>query len=107
MIRLLWEIKRHFYHNRSWDESIPFCDKLELRRMILVGQGLLCIVDGIDARLHSDGNILTLALHLNSIAWSRLAFAGLQEIRAIYNKNALNVSYMDVDLEQECKRLYS
>ncbi|WP_300379458.1 hypothetical protein [Clostridium sp.] len=106
MIRLLWAIKSHFYHNRSWKESIPFGDKPELRRMLLVGHGSLCIVDGIDAGLRSGGDILTFALHLNSIAWSRFAFAGLQEIRAIYNKNALNISAMDADLEQEWKRLY-
>ena len=107
MIRLLWAIKSHFYHNRSWKESIPFGDKPELRRMLLVGHGSLCIVDGIDAGLRSGGDILTFALHLNSIAWSRFAFAGLQEIRGIYNKNALNILSMDADLEQEWKRLYS
>lgn len=107
MIRLLWAIKSHFYHNRSWKESIPFGDKPELRRMLLVGHGSLCIVDGIDAGLRSGGNILTFVLYLNSIAWSRFAFAGLQEIRVIYNKNALNISSMDADLEQEWKRLYS
>lgn len=107
MIRLLWSIKSHFYHNRSLKESIPFGDKPELRRMLLVGHGSLCIVDGTDAVLRSGGNILNFALHLNLIGWSRFAFAGLQEVRTIYNENALNLSAMDLDLEKEWERLYS
>ncbi|MFD3447116.1 hypothetical protein ACFDTO_21175 [Microbacteriaceae bacterium 4G12] len=107
MIRFLWAIKSHFYHGRSWKESIPFGDKPELRRMLLVGHGSLCLVDGIDAGLRSGGNLLTFALHLNSVAWSRFAFAGLQEIRVIYNHNALDILSMDADLEREWKRLYS
>jgi hypothetical protein len=106
MIRLLWAIKSHFYHKRSWAESMPFGEKPELRRMLLVGHGSLCLVDGIDAGVRSGGNILTFALHLNSVAWSRFAFAGLQEIRAIYNKNALDIEAMDADLEREWKVLY-
>lgn len=106
MIRLLWAIKSRFYHQRSWKESIPFGDKPELRRMILVGHGSLCLVDGVDAGIRSGGNILTFALHLNLIAWSRFSFAGLQEIRVIYNKNSLDILSMDDDLEQEWKQIY-
>lgn len=107
MIRLLWAIKSHFYHERSWKEAIPFGDKPELRRMLLVGHGSLCLVDGIDAAFRSGGNILNFALHLNSVAWSRFAFAGLQEIRVIYNQNALDISSMDADLKREWKQIYS
>ena len=106
MIRLLWAIKSHFYHERSWKESMPFGNKPELRHMLLVGHGSLCLVDGIDAGLRSGGNILTFSLHLNLVAWSRFAFAGLQEIRVIYNQNALDVVSMDVDLEREWNHLY-
>lgn len=106
MIRVLWSIKSRFYHKNSWKESIPLGGKPELRRMLLVGHGTMCLVDGIDAGLRSGGEILTFALHLNSVAWSRFAFSGLQEIRAIYKENALDISSMDRDLEREWKRLY-
>lgn len=106
MIRLLWSIKSRFYHGNAWKDSIPLGDKPELRRMLLVGHGSLCIVDGIDAGLRSGGNILDFALHLNLIGWSRFAFAGLQEVRLIYNKNALNIESIDTDLQQEWEMLY-
>ena len=74
--------------------------------MLLVGHGSLCIVDGIDAGLRSGGDILNFALHLNLIGWSRFAFAGLQEVRLIYNKNNLNIESIDTDLRLEWERLY-
>ncbi|MFL0248069.1 hypothetical protein [Candidatus Clostridium stratigraminis] len=107
MIRFLWAIKSRFYHKRSWLESMPFGSKPELRRMLLIGHGSLCLADGIDAGLRSRGNILNFALHLNIVAWSRFSFAGLQEIRIIYNQNALDISAIDEDLELEWKLLYS
>lgn len=107
MIRLLWAIKSRFYHKRSWLESMPFGSKPDLRRMLLAGHGSLCLVDGIDAGLRSGGNVLNFALHLNMAAWSRFAFAGLQEVRTIYKQNALDITAMDKDLELEWKLLYS
>lgn len=107
IIRFLWVLKSRFYHKNTWKESIPFGNKPELRRMLLVGHGSLCIVDGIDAGIRSGGNILTFALHLNSAAWSRFAFAGLQEIRMLYKESCLDIEAMDRDLETEWNRLYN
>ncbi|GAA0119001.1 hypothetical protein ACV3P7_02610 [Clostridium perfringens] len=107
IIRFLWMLKSRFYHKNTWKESIPFGNNPELRRMLLVGHGSLCIVDGIDAGIRSGGNILTFALHLNSVAWSRLAFAGLQEIRMLYKESCLDIGAMDRDLETEWNRLYN
>ena len=54
MIRLLWAIKSRYYHKRSWKESIPFGgSRPELRRMLVVGHGSLCVVDGVDAAIRS------------------------------------------------------
>lgn len=106
MIRLLWSIKSRFYHNRSWKESTPNGSKPELRRMLLVGHGSLCLIDGIDAGLRSGGQILEFSLHLNYIAWSRFAFAGLQEIRSLCTNNNLDILAMDEDLEIEWNKLY-
>ena len=82
-------------------ESISIGSKPELRRMLLVGHGSLCLVDGVDAGIHSGGDILNFALHINLVARSRFAFAGIQEVRALYNKNDIDISEMDKDLENE------
>ena len=105
-IRLLWAIKSRFYSNKSWGECIPIGSHPELRRMLLTGHGVLCLVDGIDAAARSKGQILLFALHLNFIAWKRLALSGLLEIRALYKENTLDITALDEDLRNEWNRLY-
>lgn len=107
MIRLLWGLKSHYYHKNAWSDSMPFGNKPELRRMLLVGHGSLCIIDGVDAGIRSGGDILIFSLHLNTIAWARFAFASLQELRALYNKNALDIESIDKDLQVDWNRLYN
>lgn len=106
-IRVLWAIKSRFYHKRTWEESIPFGAKPELRRMLLVGHGTLCLVDGTDAAIRSEGLMINFVLHLNMIAWSRLAFAGLKEVRVLYKENTLDIDSMERDLEVEWAALYA
>lgn len=106
MIRLIWTLKGRFYHQRSWQESVPFGDKPELRRMLTVGHGCLCAVDATDAAIRSKGSVLTFASHLNLVGWSRFAFSALQEIRAVYIKDSLNVEAMEKDLKAEWNCLF-
>ena len=106
LIRLLWAIKSRFYSDKSWEECIPIGSHPELRRMLLTGHGVLCLVDGIDAAARSKGQILIFALHLNFVAWKRLAFAGLMEIRALYKENSIDIAALDEDLRNEWDRLY-
>ncbi|MBC3887446.1 hypothetical protein GH810_03895 [Acetobacterium paludosum] len=105
-IRLLWAIKSRFYHERTWQESLPFGSNPELRRMLLVGHGTLCLVDGADAAKRSGGVMLAFVLHLNMIAWSRFAFAGLKEVRTLYKENCLDMESMEKDLELEWNEIY-
>lgn len=105
-IRILWTIKSKFYHKNSWKESIPFGNNSELRRMLLVGHGSLCIIDGIDAGIRSKGEILNFVLHLNLVAWSRLALAGLKEVNILYKESGLDIESMDKDIELEWNKLY-
>ncbi|WP_160361176.1 hypothetical protein [Clostridium chromiireducens] len=74
--------------------------------MLLTGHGVLCLVDGIGAAARSKGQILLFALYLNFVAWKRLAFSGLMEIRALYKENALDISAVDEDLLNDWNRLY-
>ena len=87
----------------KWKECIPIklSNKPELRRMLLVGHGCLCLVDAADAAIRSGGEIMSFALHINFVAWTKFANLGFQEIRALYNKDALNVEEMDSDLKAE------
>jgi hypothetical protein len=105
IIRVSFTIKRRFFHKRSWKESMPLGNQPELRRMLVVGHGCLCIVDGIDAAVRSGGNVLTFALHLNLVAWSKFAFSGLREIWIIIGKDHLDMETLNKDLDAEWKRL--
>lgn len=101
LIRLCWSIKRHYYHKLPWKECVPLklSDKPELRRMLLVGHGCLCLVDAADAAIRSWGNLLNFMLHLNAAAWVRFARVGYLEFRVMYKKNTLNTEAMELDLK--------
>ncbi|WP_414839247.1 hypothetical protein [Carnobacterium sp. TMP28] len=106
-IRLMWSIKRYFYHDKSFIDSLPFGNKPSLRRMLLVGHGSMCLVDFGDAAIRSGAsNPMSFVLHLNFIGWSKFAFAGMKEIRSIYFSNAIDNEALDNDLEKEWERLY-
>ena len=105
MIRLLWSLKSRYFHKKSWHESIPLGNQSELRRMLLVGHGILCLVDAVDTSIRSGGEILTLALHLNMAAWTRFAFSGMLEVRTLYKENVIDIYALDHDLEMEWKRM--
>ena len=100
LIRLIWSLKRHYYHGLPWTECIPLnlSDKPELRRMLFVGHGCLCLVDAVDAGIRSGGDPLTFALRLNGVAWLRFAHLGFEESRARFCKDALNTDQMELDL---------
>ena len=106
LIRLLWSLKSRFYHKKTWKESIPFGNHPELRRMLLTGHGVLCTVDAVDAAFRSGGSLVGFVMHLNVAAWARLAISGLQEVRAIYSENVMNLTEVDQDLEKEWRKLY-
>lgn len=80
-IRLIWSLRRYFQYEKSFNDCIPIEKKhSDLRVMLLFGNGTLCIIDGIDARIRSGGNDLTFFLHLNLIAWFRFSTLVLKEI---------------------------
>lgn len=103
LIRLCWSVKRHYYHGFPWKDCVPLklSDKPELRRMLLVGHGCLCLVDAADAAIRSWGNLMGFMLHINIVAWGRFARMGYLEVRAMYKKDALNTEAMEADLKAE------
>ncbi|MBR0577174.1 hypothetical protein KCG48_12695 [Proteiniclasticum sp. BAD-10] len=106
MTRLLWALKSRFIDNLSWKESIPIESDPNLRRVLLTSHGVLCLVDGVDAGIRSGGEILTFALHLNFVAWKRLAFSGLLEVRSLYKEKALDLNAMEKDIEKEWSLIF-
>ncbi|HNX35985.1 MAG TPA: hypothetical protein PKM57_15250 [Kiritimatiellia bacterium] len=106
-IRGLWAIKSRYYHKREWKDSVPFGNKPELRRMLLVGHGALCLVDGTDAAIRSRLDPIQFLLHANMIAWSRFALAALKEVRLYVKSDVLDTDEMERDLNREWDAIFA
>lgn len=79
-IRLIWSLRRHFQYGKPLKECVPTHKHNDLRVMLLFGNGMLCVMDGIDAGIRSGGNFLTLFMRLNLIAWFRFVTLVLKEV---------------------------
>lgn len=79
-IRLIWMLKRYFYLKQPLQECIPSAKHEDLRVMLLFGSGVLCLMDGADAAIHSGGNWLLFFTRMNLIAWTRFLTLVLKEI---------------------------
>ncbi|WP_218056328.1 hypothetical protein [Gilliamella sp. Gris1-4] len=105
LIRLIYTIKSKYYHNKTWNESLPKGSSPEVRRMLLVGHGALCLIDGADAALRSGGNIIQMLSRMNLIAWTRFSYIALKEVNAIYKQGHINSELVDDYLNSEIKLL--
>lgn len=79
-IKLIWAIKHYFYHKRPLIDCIPSKKHDDLRMMLIVGNGTLCLMDGADAAIRSSGNWVNFFLRLNIIAWYRLVALVFREV---------------------------
>lgn len=79
-IRLVWSLRQYFQYKRPIKECIPSQKNPDLRAMLLVGNGTLCLIDGIDADIRSGGNFLVFFMRLNLLAWFRLLTLILKEV---------------------------
>lgn len=79
-IKLIWAIKHHFYHRKPLNECIPTKRHNDLRVMLIIGDGMLCLIDGGDAVMRSGGNWVNFFLRLNIIAWYRLVLLVFKEV---------------------------
>ena len=52
----------------------------DLRVMLMVGNGTLCVMDGIDAGLRAKGNYLEFFMRLNLVAWFRFTMLVIKEV---------------------------
>lgn len=79
-IHLIWALRRRFQYNMPLKECIPSKRHANLRVMILIGDGTLCVMDGLDAGIKSGGDALLFFMRLNLVAWFRLAMLVLKEV---------------------------
>lgn len=79
-IRLAWTLRQHFQYHKPIKDCIPSMKKENLRVMLLVGNGTLCVMDGIDAGIRSKGDALLFFMRLNLIAWFRFTMIVLKEV---------------------------
>lgn len=79
-IRLIWALRHHFQYGLPVKECIPTHKHADLRVMLLMGTGTLCVMDGVDAGVRSGGNFLTFFMRLNVIAWFRFVTLVLKEV---------------------------
>lgn len=78
--KLIWSLKHYFYHKKPLKECIPTKKHDDLRTMLIVANGTLCIMDGADAAIRSGGNWVNFFLRMNIIAWYRFISLVFREI---------------------------
>jgi hypothetical protein len=105
LIRFMYTMKAHFYHQKDWKDSIPSENIPELRRMLLVGHGTLCIMDGADAAIRSGGEMVQFLLRTNLIAWVRFGHLGLKELNAWYNSGNIDSDAVDKYIDDGLKQM--
>lgn len=116
LTRLMFSLKRYFYHHLPLNECIPVGTKVggnvhqpELRRMLLIAHGTLCTWDAGDAALHgvAQGNVLSAALRLNYWSYIRLSQDALAELRARWRQNHIDIDAITKCTQEEWKALYT
>lgn len=80
LIRFIWALRRNFQYRKPLKECIPTQKHDDLRIMLLLGNGTLCVMDSIDAGVKSGGNFLVFFMRLNFIAWLRFVTLVLKEV---------------------------
>jgi hypothetical protein len=105
LIRFMYSMKAHFYHSKDWKDSIPNANIPELRRMLLVGHGTLCLLDGVDACIRSGGEMVTFLSRTNLLAWVRFGQLSLKELNAWYNAGHIDADAVDEYLDKEYKNM--
>ncbi|EPP5329886.1 hypothetical protein ACUSRP_003705 [Vibrio alginolyticus] len=105
LTRLMWASKRRFYHKQPWKECAPSESNPELRRMLLVAHGTLCLIDSGDAALKSGGDMVQFLLRTNIIGWARFGSLALREVYAWHNVGHIDIDAVDEYLDAELKRL--
>lgn len=92
LIKVLWMVRRLFQFKMPIADCIPNETHQSLRVMLLIGNGILCVIDGVDAVMRSKGNFVNFCLHINIIAWYRMIKLAFREICI---RNKLGMEYLN------------
>lgn len=107
--RVFCIIRHRYQYNRSWSDCMQFLNfdkNARLRKMLLVGQGTLCLIDAGDAFIKSGGaaNWVEFFSRMNFVAWMRLSYLGMRHAASILS-NEINIQRYQ--LRAEALGLYS
>jgi hypothetical protein len=107
LIRFMYTMKARFYHKKEWKDCIPKGSVPEVRRMLLVGHGVLCIIDGADAyiRSGSGADMVAFLSRTNLLAWTRFGHLALKEVYAWYNSGHIDADAVDEYIDNDLKRM--
>lgn len=99
LIRLMWSLKHYFYDKRPFAECIPTKRHDDLRVMLIIGNCVLCLMDGVDAFLRGKGNVLKVFLRINLIAWFRLICLVVKEVSIRFGLSRQLYAYKVINQE--------
>ncbi|MGM0519838.1 MAG: hypothetical protein ACQERD_09380 [Campylobacterota bacterium] len=107
LIRFMYTMKLRFYHQKDWKDCIPKDSVPEVRSMLLVGHGVLCLIDGADAyiRSGSGADMVAFLSRTNLIAWTRFGQLALKEVYAWYNSGHIDADAVDEYINNDLKRM--
>lgn len=104
-VRITWTVKQRYYHQKAWGECIPSANNPELRRMLLVAHGTLCLMDAGDAALRSGGEMIQFLLRTNLIGWARFGTLAIKELHVWYKAGEIDVDAVDEYMNLELRRM--
>lgn len=87
----------------DWRRGIT--DSPELKRMLFVGHGTLCLLDAGDAIIRGHGDIVSTLVRFNLIAWVRFAFLAFQEAKTTFLAGHIDEERLQKDLQAEYQQL--
>lgn len=101
LTRFVWSVKQRFYHEKPWGDCIPVASNPELRRMLLVAHGSLCMVDTVDATIRSGGTMIGFMTHMNLVACFRFGTLALKEVKSYIKSGGIDHDAVNKHLDEE------
>ena len=103
-ISFIWSVRSFFGKKKPLAECIPSQKCPDLRMMLLIGNGSLCIVDVVDAGIRSGGDALVFFMHLNLIAWYKLVKRAITELMIQFDLSYGDLAVYIEKINQELDR---
>lgn len=105
LIRFMYTMKARFYHQKEWKDCTPKGSTPEVRRMLLISHGTLCIMDGTDAYIRSGADMVAFLSRTNLLAWTRFGQLALKELYVWHNSGHIDADAVDEYIKDDLKRM--